>query len=400
MTASPPGENGVGQVYNRDVFCHAPFDWWDCCAVLRNPGEQFTQSNMVRDALLLQQKFESSFAPRTAAGLPSSVAFLLKSCPWAKQLGQKVLGFCRKHQHKELLAVLETPQTILIADWIGRNSNLKIHTLVWDHPEHIVASFGHLGWTRRRLLSVFYRCLKRSASIITVADSLRTYLQQHNPEVNCTSIRSPVLDRLPVAGSQKRNSSSFVIGMAGSVTAPEEFERLQCALDDCKWMVGGKKIVLRLFGFRFVLSAKSRRNVQYHGFLPTTSDVIESLAECDACFLPQPFDKSRQLVAEYSFPTKLSTYLAACRPVIVYAPKDASIPVFLRTKSDSPMNDLVITEAESGALLKALERLATDETFYESQVDGVRDLCETDFSATTCKALLETHFRTTSPVMS
>ena len=120
-----------------------------------------------------------------------------------------------------------------------------------------------------------------------------------NPALPVQLFRSPV----QAFGSMCIRSKSvkekdFVIGFAGSVTAPDELALLQRALDRLQWQVDGRQITLHLIGKRFTLTSSSHRRVQYCGFLPSRSDVVAALAECDICFVPQPFSPTRKKGAQ------------------------------------------------------------------------------------------------------
>lgn len=389
LTNSPPGDKGVGQNYMRDVFACAPFRKTGCCAVLRDPNDWDVKTAGIDYVFTLTQKYESAFRPKIGGGFVAATALRVKSIRYAKLQASRAIGFAQGLRTKDILVVLESPQMMLMGDWIARNSDLRVHTLVWDHPEHVVASFGHQGASKRLLLAAFHRCLAASQSIMTVADGLKDYLSDKNPAATCTAIRSPV-SQPNIAETPEANT--FVVGMAGSVTAPSEFERLQVALDECGWAIAGKRIVLRLFGYRYVLSARAARNVQYRGFLRTTADVIQALSECDACFLPQPFDQARRNVAEFSFPTKFSTYLASGRPVIVHAPSFASIPRFIKARASENRSGLISTTEDSQSVVALIKRMIQEPDFRDQQYAATSDLQSTDFSIETCRAELQKHF--------
>ena len=389
LTNSPPGENGVGQNYVRDVFSVAPFDRIHCCAALRQKNDWTPKDAPIDQSLVLEQRYESAFRPRIAKGLIAQTALQLKSIPFARQQAKSVAEFCGSVQSQDVLVVLESPQMMLMGEFLCNNSDLRLHTLVWDHPEHVISSFGHVGHSRHRLLKAFYNCIDHSQSIMTVADSLRDLLKKRNDKAKCTAIRSPV-QRLPVE-QEPNPAEQFVVGLAGSVTAPDELNNLQSALDMCNWVAGGKKVVLRLFGFRYVLSAKAPRNVEYRGFLSTTADVIKALSLCDACFLPQPFAAEKRYVAEYSFPTKFTTYLASGRPVLIHAPAYGSIPKFVGSQCRA-LKDVVITDDDSSKAVESIAALASNEDFRcRARLQSI-ELCRKEFSKEACRSRLTEHF--------
>jgi hypothetical protein len=68
-------------------------------------------------------------------------------------------------------------------------------------------------------------------------------------------------------------------------------------------------------------------NIEFCGF-HSPAETVRILSGCDAAYLPQPFEPALHELARYSFPTKLSTYLAAGRPILIHAPEHASLAEF------------------------------------------------------------------------
>ena len=328
LTASPPGENGVGQNYMRDVADAIQDREKSVFALLKQESEWDDDARMGwKHTLTLPRRFEypKMVGGRRIGQLTANLGFEWMTRRHAEKLSRLVVGDMEAKDVGRLLVVLESPLLILLADALAKtNRSFPMHVIVWDHPEHVASSFGHTGWRKRRLLGAFSRVIERAVSGITVAPAMRRWLADLDSETPFVLYRSPVEVVTPQARSES-SADEFVIGFAGSVTAPDELEQLQRALDSMQWHCAGRKIILRLFGKRYTLSSDTSRRVEYRGFMPTRSDVVEELAACDLTFLPQPFSDSKRFVAEYSFPTKLSSYLAAGTPCLVLAPAYASL---------------------------------------------------------------------------
>jgi glycosyltransferase involved in cell wall biosynthesis len=276
-----------------------------------------------------------------------------------------------------------------MAAHLGERLKNPIHCIVWDHPDHVIRSYGHKSWTLSALRGCFNKVVRRADSTISVADALRDWLTTVAPYTKHGVVKSPIVSL--AALRLLKSDETFVIGFAGSVTAPNELEGFQRALDRVGWRIGGRRVILRLFGSRFNVSATSPRNVEYSGYLSTSQHVVEELSKCDACFLPQPFSEEAALVARYSFPTKFSAYMAAGRPIIVHSPACGSIPVFLRGGTDrsGPCIGAVSTDPDSSSLIPLLHQLISSASQYEQAVEKVCEMRVRHFSREACSAELQ-----------
>ncbi|QEF99487.1 hypothetical protein Mal15_35520 [Stieleria maiorica] len=372
ITASPPGENGVGQNYLRDLVKTFDDHHVHVFALLKTQDEWRAEDRgCVADYTILDRRYEY---PRGVLGgaishWTATLAFKLMTVRHAQRLARQIAAMTVRDGFDAVLLVLESPLLMLIGESLCRAQAERLQILVWDHPEHVSAAFGHVGSRKKRLIRAFSKVVSNAASGLTVAEKLQDLLLRLHPALPIRLFRSPVhavgpVSRKPSDGGQ----DLFVIGFAGSVTAPQELELLQQALDQVEWNSGGRRLQLRLFGKRFSLAAEVRRNVQYQGFLPTQDDVIGQLADCDVCFLPQPFADSSRLVAEYSFPTKLSTYLSSGQPVLVLAPPHASLARFQQLNEPSSSGESSLGfycgSANPSVLADLIQRISADAAFY------------------------------------
>gem|GEM_PF-2377097 len=395
VTASPPGENGVGCNYLRDILPFLSFEQILCCPVLADvqqavlaPDRKLSQGPVVR------LRFESAwrYGPPVLKDLLALGGFLAKTKPWAARVAKRLLNEPGVRESDHLVIVLESPQLILMADSLHQHFQGRMTVIVWDHVDHVLQRFGHQSIPLKMLRAAFSRVVQNSVSTISVSKALAERLQTINPDACHAVVPAPVLSH---AESRPRTAEQrFVIGFAGSVTAPRELEGLQLALDSVGWRIDGTEIVLRLTGPRFLLSARTQRRIEYLGFLPTSAEAINVLSECDACFLPQPFSPQETLLARYSFPTKLSTYLAAGRPVIVHAPAYASIPSAFPASSVSGdcAVGLVSTDPDPLSLVECLKQLIQSSKRYEQCVERVALTRAGYFGAEQCRAELKRAF--------
>ena len=131
-------------------------------------------------------------------------------------------------------------------------------------------------------------------------------------------------------------STEFHIAFIGSMYCYSAWKAFLSALDILNWRIGKKDVVLNVVGSEINLRAFRPARAVFHGWreLP----YIETLlAQCDLLYLPQPFEDWQRILAELSFPTKLSTYVTTGKPVLVHAPSYSSVSLFAKRHEMEPV---------------------------------------------------------------
>lgn len=359
LTSHPPGGHGVGQIYVRSLCGLLPPG---SCAVaaLLGPNDVWTPATELELAgsLRLERKYESVYRPlRGILGEALALAGVVgRLQPHVRRLVEQTTNWARQEQIERVIAVLDGPSTFLMAAALADRLDVPLQTLVWDAPEHVLSLFGHTGWSAGPLRRGFGAALRRSASVAVMSGAMqRRFADEYG--ARCTILHQPIDDRWIATSSvgPRHADEEFLIGFAGSVTARDELELLCRALDSVEWWLAGRPVRLRIYGLRYVCQAQTARWIDYRGYVPETADVVAGLAECDVLFLPQPFGAAGRPFAEYSFPTKFTTYLAAGRPLLLLAPEYSALAEFCRDH-DLP---IVCTQPDAAALLEHLQRVAS-----------------------------------------
>jgi hypothetical protein len=202
---------------------------------------------------------------------------------------------------------------------------LPMHLSVHDDPP-----YGVTLMSRRYLALIplvaraFSRALPRARSIDVISDGMaRRYRDRYGVDsivvhrgVDRSVPRSPNFDP----------SRGIEIGVLGNTYGHSQL----CALSDVlaaaadRAGVRGRIVVIgQGHGERLQEHARHRIDVEVSGHLGEDA-AIERLRKCFLLYLNYPFSRRAAVLRQTSFPTKLSTYVLAARPLLLHAPPDSS----------------------------------------------------------------------------
>lgn len=331
VTSSPPGRHGVGQVYIRDMAKRFPGGHFSCAHVPGVHGiwSEETCRELQIPTVTLESIPESKWqrGPQWLRNRVTNLKWNSKTRPKISDVGEHVAAFAREQKSEALLCVLESPVLMAVAARISQFETRPMYTLVWDHPESVIERYGYRGRLLDSLLDNFQTAIQASQHVIVVGEHLRQWMKSRFYK-DAIVFRHAIEDVIRPDLMTADETEPIRIGFAGSVTAKLELRLLMEALDLTNWRIGGRDVELHLFGLSFSLNATQARKIVYHGFLHDTADVVKELSRCDVNFLPQSFQPEDELVTNYSFPTKLSTYVAAGRPIFALTPGSSEVAGF------------------------------------------------------------------------
>jgi hypothetical protein len=215
-----------------------------------------------------------------------------------------------------------------IAAEVMRRSAIPVHSTVHDDPPYATAlrSFRLLG------LIPFYRrdlrfILERSNSIDVVCKGMSDYyLRKYG-------VKSTVVHRAldaPVQPSAKYaalHDQGLRIGVLGNTYGHRQLSVLARAMVETSALIGKPSSLVvcgQSYGTKLQQEFGRNLDVQVTGHV-SEHDGVERLRECTAVYLNYPFDWRSKVLRETSFPTKLSTYVYAARPLILHCAEKSSI---------------------------------------------------------------------------
>jgi glycosyltransferase involved in cell wall biosynthesis len=376
LSSTAPGSNGVGAIILRDLCKFFPKE--SLCAFIAASGS--SANSVDGDSAWLPIKKADDCGWRLQGSrLNRIVKWPLNWWRNKRAVNRTVdeaVAFAKIHNIELIWAVLDSPTSVAIARRVANRLELPYLVMVWDDIHHNLPYFGVYRLFQKSLLSEWGRTLKQAERCAVIGESMKDEYDRAFG-TNAIIVRHGVGPELiqPPA-TEPSEEGPIRIGFIGSVTAGTAFQAFILALDQNEWRIGGREVYLRLAGHRFDLWCQKPANIEYLGWR-SLEDSIAMLSESDINYLPQPFEAGLQAMSRLSFPTKLTTYLAAGRPVLLHCPKTASL---FRFHQENPFG-ICVDSLEQGEIVSALECLLSDRKRYSDRVSAGQAALEKEFSS-------------------
>ena len=150
------------------------------------------------------------------------------------------------------------------------------------------------------------------------------------------------------------------------------------SLDTIGWQLNRRRVVVRMLGSDFRFNLKSPANIEYLGFR-SVRETVKILSRSDINYLPYPFEPALSHLTRSAFPTKLSSYAAAGRPVFMHAPARSSLARFFE---DHPIG-VFCESLEPADVLRDLNRFIEDSEAYSAAARRISQVAQVEFSQET-----------------
>jgi glycosyltransferase involved in cell wall biosynthesis len=245
-----------------------------------------------------------------------------------KKIAKEVASFGKKFNVDLLWCVLQGQTMIRLAVPAAKALGVPLHTQVWDPPGWWLRANGVDPYSTRRILEDFDAAVSYSRVTATASWAMADYYK-HRYGVHTTPF-IPGID-ISYALSPARDihtHEKIIIALAGQIYATDSWNGLIRALDSVGWQINGRKVVIRLLGRNITVTTDRMMNIEFLGWHDQVQ-TLQLLAEADILYCPYWFDPTFADEAKLSFPSKLTTYLAAGRPVLFHGPDYASPAKFL-----------------------------------------------------------------------
>jgi glycosyltransferase involved in cell wall biosynthesis len=380
LARTPPGSDSVGRVFLRDLCLLYPRDRIECF--------------VVESADTFQPAPELDWLPISYTGKPNSrLAQVYTKVPlrcvrgaidaldhlyqryWKKwSIVRDAVKFGQEHGAELVWAVLDSPMVIYVAPHVASRLGVPLHTLVWDPPEHFRWLYHVNAWSVQLMLRDFARALRSAIRCAVISEEMRnayssqfgvdTVVLRHGLE---ETIRQP-----PASGFVTKEQ--LVIGFAGSLYASDEWKALLNALHGVEWRVADRVVRIRLLGYS-PPTPNIPVNIEFLGWR-SIPEVVKLLSQADILYLPYWFDPAHQITVRLAFPTKLTTYLAAGRPVFYHGPRESTAARFLREYPAGP----ACHSLDADDIVATLTRFVDNREVYAQMTAAGKAAADREFS--------------------
>jgi len=278
--------------------------------------------------------------------------------------------------------------TIAIAAQLARSGRVPLHATVHDDPVYATV-------LRSRRLAVFAPLIARDFGfVLRHARSVDVVCRPMGDRYERKyGVKSSVLRRglaIPPSPSPAYDLTrdGLTVGLLGNTYSYQQLPLLADAIESAAAQLGvrGRIVVCGAgFGSRLQKDLKDRMDVEVTGHIPE-QDCISKLQRCALLYLNYPFGRINRVLGQTSFPTKLSTYIYASRPILLHAPEGTSL-------TDIPLKNgfidawTTLNPADGASRLTSIVR---DSSFAQSHHMGAEFLRERYYDLAVHRATLST----------
>ncbi len=276
-----------------------------------------------------------------------------------KRLTEEVVGFGQMVEADMLWCVLQGQTEIRLALPVARKLGIPYIAHLWD-PHYLWVDAHAVDRISQEI--VFRRLAKTFKNSHGIAAASWAMAEQYQRDygVKAIPIVTSVDSRSAIAPAKKMHETDeFIIGAAGKLYPEEVWRALFNALNTVNWKIGKKNIKIRILSRDVTLSTDGKMNVEFLGWRPQ-EEAIRLLSGADVLYCPYWFDPYFETVVRLSFPGKLTTFLAAGRPVFFHGPEFASPARFL-TQNDA---GIICNSIESSVIVETLSKLISNPDLY------------------------------------
>lgn len=376
LTGTRPTPDGVGGIILDDLCDFLPRD--AVCVAWVQEGEGAPRETALRHGIPMRT-VPVAFSRRPA--LDGSRLARIASWPMMRSRNQRRLkaalrdcvAWARRHGVEQVWAILDMPVSIELAMPLAAALGVPLRVTVWDDVAHNTRHFGLDRLTAAHVSRRFAEALRGSIGLAVIGETmLSEYRRRYGSEgVIVRHGVASVDSEASIAGTD----GPVRIGFAGSVSARSAFELLLSTLDRMGWSIDGRRVILTVMGPAFDFRSGVERNIECLGWR-AVEDTIRILSACTLNYLPQPFEPEWEPFSRLSFPSKLTTYLAAGAPVLLHAPEYASLPEFYR---EHPFGACCLS-LDSQSLEQAIRLLALQDDARSSAKNAGRQALAREFT--------------------
>lgn len=365
LSPVPPSSNYTGALMLNSMCRTLPVEKLSCFAVLSHGMDSEIHADWKEIPYMHRLKPPESHIRRLPHPLGVIESFIKEQSTAnfvTSKLTDDLLRFAESTGAETIWCTLEGQTLIRLALELRRRLQLPMVAQVWDPPGWWLTDNNVDRFSRKKILADFAEILSHPKT--TTAAASWAMAEQYSKEYSCNAIA--VMPGIPTSWARtpaKRlnDNSTLTIGFAGQLYSKNEWNCLMKALESVEWIIEGRQVEVRVLGRIFRIDARGERNIRFFGWR-SQQETIEILSDCDVLYCPYWFSPQFETESRLSFPSKLTSYLAAGRPVLFHGPKYASPSRFLLENNAA----LQCNRLNQQSVVEALQTLVSDSSLYQN----------------------------------
>jgi glycosyltransferase involved in cell wall biosynthesis len=373
LTDIPPCTNFTAGIVLDQLCSFLPKGSLACYTVAEKGLDPLIPSEYSSVAFARSQKPRENWRgfPGRAGSLASLAMDIYTRRMVITKLVKDIVKFGQEFGAGTLWCVLQGQTMIRLALPVSCGMGVSLRTNVWDPPGWWLRHRGVDRITRKRVLLDFERVLRASATCGAASLDMAAEYQNRFGTNTVAFLPSLSANLSQTPASRMHDCGDYVIGMAGQIYATAEWKALIAALDSVNWSILGRAVKITLMGRSLSLYVNGKSRVEFLGWR-SQEETIQILSEADVLYCPYWFDPLFETEARLSFPSKLTAYLAAGRPVLFHGPRYASPARFL----EEYRAGVCCHSLAPHDIIQKLSLLASDEQLYAQVTQNGRTAFE------------------------
>ena len=326
ISNSVPGDRHVGELLLAAMLKQIPEKAFHFCAITSNPGSANDIAEQWR-ADYLEPPLE--LIHRSNAGLVSRSIDCLRRLwayeRFARRTASQLSEFLSQENTKPVWVIADSTAVIDCVYYAFRQRAFPFRLQVWDDVRHLT-SLKHLDTvSTNRVFRRFRLLLSKASEVAVIGEQMAAEYLSFGAK-SCHIIRHGLKTTVMVP-PLRSSADPFRIGFCGSAYASDAWASLLKTLDRLNWTLLSRPVEIWVVGPEASFFAGQPVNAHFWG-RRSVDETTQLMADCDLLYMPQSFQKNHDALTRWSFPTKLSTYVATGRPVLFHTPSWGSLKSF------------------------------------------------------------------------
>jgi glycosyltransferase involved in cell wall biosynthesis len=330
LSTSLPGTRHGGGVVQDEILRRYPRDRYVCVSL--KPPEWEANPEHIPASLNGVPYLVSRLTPeprlrgaRFYLPVLRALGFFLAS-PWRVR---QAVAFGRRHGVGLVWAEFQG-ESLPLAVRVAQGLGVPLVGTIWDDPEGWLADGGYDFLSRRLLLVRFREALRVAQRVSVVSEAMQeVYNHEYGLKSQILRYGHDLVESAVATPKKPIHRDAIIVGFAGNVYGEDAWRSFLAACAQINTEGQLPPIKIQIFGSERFPYPHPGVAVTRQGWLPQR-EMLRRLAMVDFCYLPYWFMLSKRRHAEFSFPTKLTTYLAAGRPVLYHGPEHTEASRIMR----------------------------------------------------------------------